>query len=370
MAQIRRRGPNRYLISLYLGRDAQGKRKYHNEYFHGTKTEAQQRAAELHLALKRRRGPASLAMTVGEYLKSWLEKIEGTVSERSFGTYAYHVKRLVPMVGQLSLYELTAFELQTALGKLKGCPKTIKDSFGVLKTALRQAVAWGLLNTDPTAGLRAPRVPRKEKKVLTPGELEKLLEAAEGYKHYPVIRLLAVTGARLGEVLGLSWKDIDFMHGTVTIRRAVNTRKRKLKETKTAASERTLKIDEKTLEVLKLLKRQQEQNRKVIKLKPEEYLIFTAPDGRPVKDSAVRKTLRLALKKAGLGRMKPHDFRHTAGSLLLDAGYSLPVVAAFLGHSSPATTAAIYAHAVRKGANVVDALKDADRNADLQKKNP
>lgn len=122
--------------------------------------------------------------------------------------------------------------------------------------------------------------------------------------------------------------------------------------------------------MLNKLKKRQEGNCKVVKLKPEENLVFTAPDGRPVKDSAVRKTLRLALKKAGLERMKPHDFRHTAGSILLDAGYSLPVVAAFLGHSSPATTAAIYAHAVRKGANVVDALKDADRNADIKKKIP
>lgn len=115
MAQIRRRGPNRYLISLYIGRDAEGKRKYHNEYFHGTKTEAQQRSAELHLTLKRKRGPAALAMTVADYLKNWLEKIKGTVEERTLETYTWHVKRLVPVVGHLQFYNLTAYELQEEL---------------------------------------------------------------------------------------------------------------------------------------------------------------------------------------------------------------------------------------------------------------
>lgn len=63
-----------------------------------------------------------------------------------------------------------------------------------------------------------------------------------------------------------------------------------------------------------------------------------------------------ALKKADLAHIRIHDLRHTAGSLLLEAGYSFPTVAAFLGHSSPATTAAVYAHAVRKGASIAEVL--------------
>lgn len=251
MAQIRRRGPNRYLIAVYIGRDAQGKKIFKNETFYGSLSQARARAAELEVA-KRRHGPKQAARTVGEYLLDWLEKIRGTVSERTHETYTWHVKKLIPIVGHLQMYGLNSFDMQEGLSQLKVKPKTAKGIYGTLKTAFRQAVAWGLLNTDPTAGLRAPRVPREEKKVLTPEELEKLLAAAESYKHHLIIRLLGVTGARLGEVLGLMWKDVDLDKGTITIKRAANVRKRKVKEdTKTAASERTLKLDGKTLELLR-----------------------------------------------------------------------------------------------------------------------
>ncbi|MGQ9512143.1 tyrosine-type recombinase/integrase [Thermodesulfitimonas sp.] len=355
MAQIRRKGPNRYQILVYHGRDVQGKRIIQYETFYGTLSQARARAAELEVA-KRRYGPKQAAKTVGEYLLDWLEKIKGTVSERTHETYTWHVKKLIPIIGHLQLYGLNSFDLQEGLNQLKVKPKTAKGIYGTLKTAFRQAVAWGLLNTDPTAGLRAPRVPREEKKVLTPEELKRLLDAAENYKHHLIIRLLAVTGMRLGEVLGLMWKDVDLDKGTVTIKRAVNVRKRKIKEdTKTAASERTLKLDEKTLELLRNHK-QREGKSKVSPLRRDNTLIFAAPDGRPVREEAVRRTLARALKKAGIDHIRVHDLRHTAGSLLLEAGYSFPTVAAFLGHSSPATTAAVYAHAVRKGTNVIEML--------------
>lgn len=72
--------------------------------------------------------------------------------------------------------------------------------------------------------------------------------------------------------------------------------------------------------------------------------------------SDVTCTMAYALKKANLPHIRVHDLRHTVGSLLLDAGYSLAMVADLLGHSSPATLAAVYAHVVRKGVNLADAL--------------
>ncbi len=347
MAQIRRRGPNRYLITVYVGRDAQGKKVFENETFYGTLPEARQRAAELEIG-KRKKGPRKLAGTVGEYLETWLKKVEGTVSRRTQESYAYHVKKMLPLLNNLQLYNLTAYELQGALAGLTGKPKTLKGTYGVLKTALRQAVAWGLLNTDPTAGLKSPRVPRREITVLTREELQRLLEAAREYKHHLIIRLLAATGARLGEILGLSWRDLDLEKGTATIRRAADLRYRELKETKTSSSQRTLPLDPETVALLKDFKKAQGKG-KVTALRKGDALVFTAPDGRPVREMAVRRTLNRILRTAGLDHIRIHDLRHTAASLLLEHGFSLASVAAFLGHSSTATTASIYTHAVRQG---------------------
>ncbi|WP_166512334.1 tyrosine-type recombinase/integrase [Desulfallas thermosapovorans] len=368
MAQVKRRGVNKYQISVYLGRDENGKRIFHYETFHGTKTQAQYRAAELEVEMKRRTGPRNAAMMVDEYLHFWLKRIQNSVDEGTYRTYTFHVKRLNPLVKNLPMYGVTALDLQDRLSGLSGLkPKTVKGIYGTLKTAMRQAVAWGILSIDPTVGLRAPRVPKAEKRVLEARELATLLEAAKNYKHHVIIRIIAITGMRLGEALALKWKDVDFGSGTVVVQRAVNTHKRELKpEPKTQSSRRTIPLDEETLMFLKDLKNQLQE--RVGSKKIREVLVFYADHdiNIPVRDNTVRRTLRRVLKSAGLPNITLHDLRHTAGSLLVAAGYPLPLVSSFLGHSSPATTTAVYSHAIGRGINVTDALHgcQADCRAD------
>ncbi len=357
MAGVRRRGVNKYQISVYLGRDENGKKIIHYETFHGNKTQAKHRQAELEVEMKRRTGPKAAAMTVDEYLSSWLQQIQNHVDEGTYRTYTFDVKRMKPLLKNLPMYGLHAIDLQerlSGLSRLK--PKTIKNTCGTLKTALRQAVSWGILSIDPTVGLRTPRVPKLEKNVLDGSELTKLLNAAKKYKHNLIIRVVAITSLRLGEVLGLKWKDVDFESGTVVVRRAVNTRKRELKpEPKTSSSRRTIPLDEETLLCLQALKDQlQETNPIVIR----DTLIFHADHdiNLPVRDNCVRRSLQRVIKAAGLPCVTPHGLRHTGGSLLIAAGYPLPLVASFLGHSSPATTSAVYAHAIGRGINVTNAL--------------
>lgn len=173
MAEIRKKGPNKFLVLVFMGRDAEGKRIYERELFNGTESQAKKWASQWETELKKRLGPTSLAMTVGDYLeKKWLPGIKNSdsVSDRTHETYTYHVRRLKPLVGHLPMYNLNGMALQDALPK--GCfgnvkPKTVKGFYGTLKTALKQAVAWGILIVDPTVGLRTPRVPKKKPKVLT-----------------------------------------------------------------------------------------------------------------------------------------------------------------------------------------------------------
>lgn len=180
------------------------------------------------------------------------------------------------------------------------------------------------------------------------------------------MRLLAVTGMRLGEALGLKWKDISFEHGTIFINRAACTRTRELKdEPKTPNSIRTIPIDEETMSLLKEHFRKTVGNNKIYPLKTKEYLVFSE-NGHVLSDDAVRKTVNRILKKAGLDHIRVHDLRHTAASLLIDNGYALPIVALLLGHGSPNTTSRIYTHAVRRGVNVVDALKNIEQQNGCQ----
>ncbi|MDO7786378.1 tyrosine-type recombinase/integrase [Desulforamulus aquiferis] len=357
---------NSYTISVYLGRDALGKKKYYYETFKGTPKEAKLKEAEL--KLKMARITADSNMTVDKYLDFWLEqvKLSESVQERTLETYAYHVAKLKPKLSELKLNKITTLKLQTRLNDLGDlAPHTVKGIFGTLRTALRQAMVWELLPKDYTVGLKTPRTPKKEREVLKLGELQLLLEVAKDYKHYPIIRLLSVTGMRIGECLGLKWKDIDFTTGKLTIKRAADSVNRQLKDDpKTETARRTIIIDKETLKVLMELRKNQEKS-KISFLNIGEVLVFHE-DGRVVHHSAVRRTMNRVIKKARLHHIRLHDLRHTAGSLILDAGYAITTVSNLLGHSSPSTTAGIYAHAIRKGINVVDALEASQQQIDNQ----
>ncbi|HIE13133.1 MAG TPA: site-specific integrase [Desulfotomaculum sp.] len=352
------------------GRD--GKCRYHHETFRGNCTQARLYAAEMEARFKRRTGPRKAAMTLGKYLELWLEQVAPpVVAESTWNTYTWHVRQLQPHIGHLELYNLTGFDLQQGLRSLfKKNPVTVQKTLGTLKTALRQAVAWGRLHSDPTAGLKAPRVPRRERRVLTPEELARLLDVLRHFRHGLPVRLLALTGMRLGEVLGLKWDDVDLRAGTVTIRRSIDTKRRKFKvfdEPKTPASRRTLSLDAETVRMLEEHRRRQITATKVVSLSRSD-LVFGR--NRPLKADSVWKTLRRALKRAGLPAICPHDLRHTAGSLLLDGGVPLATVSHFLGHSNPGVTAAIYAHPVRRMCNVADTLLgSADKMADKRRRN-
>jgi len=372
VARVIKKDTNRYLIEVFLGRGPDG-RRYHQEGFRGTLSQAKRYAAELEARLKPRLGPSRAAITVAEYLDMWLERIRDTVSERAWRTYRWHVERLKPAVGHLSLYALSAGALQEALAehKLAGgfeglSRRTLKGLYGTLRTALRQAVAWGYLPIDTTLGLKAPRVGRTDRRVLTREELEeRLLPALAGYRHGLLVRLIAVTGMRLGEALGLKWCDLDLEKGVVTVRRAADCRTGELKdEPKTPAGVRRIVLDAETPRLLRA-HREAQKGRKVAHIRREE-LVFASADGRPVREKAVRLTLKRALRKAGLPPIRVHDLRHGAATILLQSGIDLASVAAFLGHACPATTAAIYTHPQRSGCSVVaDAVsREADREAD------
>lgn len=355
---IRKRGTNTYTITIYIGREG-GKRQYYYETFYGTLNKARHRAAELEVEIKSRYTQKGHKLTLNDYLDIWLESIKDNVTERTLKNYTWHVSKLKPIFNQLILHDIRPGDILLGIQSLEGIsPRTKKDIYSTLRCALRQSVRLGYLKFDPSVGLKAPRVPRREEQILNHEELGHFLKLAKDYKHYPVIRMLAVTGMRLGEALGLKWKDIDVRKCTITIRRAVDCRKRIIKnETKTASSMRTIKLDQETLNVLQ---RHKQSRNDVVNI---EGLIFQAEDGRPLREGAVRNCMNRILKKAGLKHIRIHDLRHTAGSILLDEGLSLAAVASFLGHSTPATTASIYAHTIRTGESIAKFI-EADNKTD------
>jgi len=158
---------NAWTIVVFLGRDENGKKITKSKKFNGTKPEAKQFATIFETQLKQQSGNLDCTMFLEDYLKYWLESINGEIDERTLETYTYHVNRLIPIIGKIKLIDLRLLLLRDKLKHLNDelAPKTIKGIYGTLRTAIRKAIEWELINKDVTQGLKAPKNVRKDRQV-------------------------------------------------------------------------------------------------------------------------------------------------------------------------------------------------------------
>lgn len=163
--------------------------------------------------------------TVGQFLTRWLEdSVRGAVALNTYEAYGYTVRgHLVPGVGAIRLTKLTPQHLQSLYREKQdaGLTRRVQMMHAVLHRALEEAVRWGLVSRNVCDLVDAPRVARREMKVLSPQEAGKFLEAARDDRLYALYALAVSTGLRFGEALGLKWSDIDMTEGTVQVQRSL-----------------------------------------------------------------------------------------------------------------------------------------------------
>jgi len=218
----------------------------------------------------------------------------------------------------------------------------------VLRRALRQAVLWRILASNPSDAVTTPRSNRKELRTLSEQEVRHFLTVTRGMRDHGLWVLLVTTGLRLGEALALRWSDIDLKEGRAAIRRAVQRQRGAglvFVEPKTARSRRTVPIPPETIAVLEEQQRVNDSDRaKAADLWQEQDLVFPTPVGRP-RDMAYRSiSFHTALERAGLPRLRLHDLRHTAATHLLTKHVHPKIVQDLLGHSTIAITLDTYSH--------------------------
>lgn len=208
------------------------------------------------------------------------------------------------------------------------------------------------------------RIVRPKAHALAPEEARALLEAA-GEKRFEAIYALALAlGMRRGEILGLSWANIDLDTRVLRVNQAVQRLKDGLRitEVKTERSRRAIALPDSVVRALKTRRAHQLEERLKAGLRWQDTgLVFTNPNGGPLEPITLHRDYKRILKAAGLSvETRFHDLRHSAASLLLAEGVQLRVIRQLLGHSSIALTANTYSHVMpammREAAEKMDAV--------------
>ena len=282
-----------------------------------------------------------------ECVNAWLENKKCSVSESTLKGYKiYANKHIIPMLGDIRLRDLTVQKLQTAYNKLTEVisPNTVHKLHVVVSGALEDAEVAGLIPYNYAARVKLPKKKRFEGTAYNKAQVKTLLAAAEeaGEPIRSAVVLGAIYGLRKSEACGLRWKDIDFEQGTMYIRNTVKTNGSLIVEeerTKTKKSRRMIALIPFTVPYFKELKETQER----AGLTLDKVCVW--PDGRRVRTDYLSKQFDRLIEKAGLPKVRYHDLRDTAASLLASTGdVTLKQLQDFMGHEDIATTMNIYVH--------------------------
>ena len=270
--------------------------------------------------------------------------------------YKLHVKRIVRVLGTVPLQKLSRNDVARLSGELAettsrqtGKPlaaQTRRSVLVVLHRALGDAVAAGLIRTNPAQGVRAPKVRRGAMHTWTKEELAGFLQATRQDRMGPLWHVLALTGLRRGECLGLYWEDVDLEAGRLFIQRQRVCVGYEVEERPPKTGKgRPVSIDAGTVAALR---RQSAQQLADAGDWGDAWQatghVFTREDGAPWHPDRAKKLYEDAVKASGLPRIRMHDLRHTWATLALRAGVHPKVVQERLGHSSIGITMDTYSH--------------------------
>jgi len=339
MATIaKRRG--RYVLDYY---DNRGKRRWQTLKKGTTQKQAKKKLREIEDQLDR--GvfiPVSDVPKFNDVAKNWLEYKKANVRGSTYHGYKSHLDNHFDFVNELKINRIRVATVEKFISnrrEKKVSLATIRKLLITFGQVMKYAIRHRLIDHNPVSECERPRGQGREQekasRVLTPDEINSLLDATANKQYRMLFMLAAMTGARQGELLGLKWIDILWDSNQIHIQRTYNNGA--WYRPKSKYSNRKVDVGYMVMTELKKWK---------LACPPNELqLLFPNESGGPLNHGTVyRKHFWPALDEAKLPRIRFHDLRHTYASLLIAQGENIKYIQKQLGHSKPTVTLDIYAH--------------------------
>jgi integrase len=258
------------------------------------------------------------------------------VSPKTWSGYTQHWElRIAPRFGHVPVDEITRAEVQSFVDGLTVGPWAKVSTLRLLRSILEVAHQDGRIHRSPALGVSAGRIPQRERhRYLTAREVQTL--AAACGDQGDVVIILAYTGLRWSELVGLRVKDIDLAARRLYVRRAAPEVEGRIVigPTKTLAGTRTIPLPQVVIDALKPR----------IACRAADEPAVTSPNGKMLRSNNWRRHTHWnkVLKRTHLAPLTVHELRHTYASLARKSGADLRYVQKTMGHSTPTVTANIY----------------------------
>ena len=355
-----------------------GRRKF---VYGVTREEVASKLPQLQVAIRSGFDAPNDRITMNALFDQWLETVKARRRPKTYISYAQVVRDyLRPELGRLRVSRLRPHHVEQLLGKVPTMvpqpgpatggrgrvTKRVRElshrSVAYVRDVLRIALGFGVRREWVGRNVASGEYiepPRWEKREVTPLEIEEakaFLRAIRGDRLEAFFLLAITSGARLGELLGLTWGEVELEgeNPHARIRQQLQRVDGRFLhvETKTRRSKRPVALDDTVVSSLREQRQRQREERLEagpLWLGPEhsaapDAFVFTTSLGTPLDQSNVRRSYQRLLRKAGLPHRRFHDLRHSFASMLIDLGYDLKVVSEMLGHGSIRVTADTYGH--------------------------
>lgn len=308
--------------------------------------------------------------TFAAFLEEWLASIQPRLTEHSWRTYGQLIRDYIrPALGRVRLRDLNPSQIQHFYNQKVSDGlglRTIQKTHTVMHAALNSAMKLGLIGRNPVSATQPPKPVAKEMRFLDKAQVHQLLDYARKTqdRHLALYYIAIVTGMREGELLALRWQDVDLEKGIIQVRfnlKRVPNGGLALKRPKTKSSIRSIQLGVDSIEVLKKQKQRiTEWKGATNGLWQDTDHLFPSSVGTPMDPTNMLRFFRTILKDAGLPKIRFHDLRHTAASLMLNNGVDVLVASKRLGHAKPSITLDVYGHLIpsiqAEAADVMDNL--------------
>lgn len=302
-------------------------------------------------------------LTLSQWVEEILEKVSKEVRDTTRVTYIQNYNAYIKdYFDNILLRDITPKTMDKYYKILSQriSTNTMRITNSILNRAFKEAVILELIPYNPLTSIIRTKgaTPRKQsKKIYSIDEVKDMLDKIKDEPLYPIIYTTLTYGLRRGEVLGISWDDVDFEKRTINIKKTVvnvNNQTLVKEYCKTETSVRTCTMTDGIYELLKKQKANQDKFKLLYKDKyiHNDYdFVFSCQNGKIRSPRGLTASYKYVLAKHNIEESRLHDLRHTAATLMFDNGADPTVVQHALGHSKIGTTMNIYVHNLDK-ANV------------------